>query len=146
MNQIICTHHSDIDNFQDNVNPKKRKSFPKVQVLLLCFVSLFTLVYSMYFNYGLFSSKKLSNNLIDSMGITTLYENSANYSVSRTSSNKKFFMGDSSFSVIGIIDIKKIDVHYPILSDVNNDFLKIAPCRFCGPMPNEVRKFVHCWS
>ena len=45
---------------------------------------------------------------------------------------------NGSFSVIGSIEIKKIDVSYPILSDVNTEHLKVAPCRLYGPLPNEV--------
>ena len=40
--------------------------------------------------------------------------------------------------VIGIIEIKKINIIYPILSEINKDFLKIAPCRFCGPEANVI--------
>ena len=28
--------------------------------------------------------------------------------------------------------------YYPILSEVSEDLLKIAPCRFAGPLPNSV--------
>ena len=41
------------------------------------------------------------------------------------------------FSVIGIIEIPKINISYPILSESNDELLKIAPCRISGPMPNE---------
>ena len=44
----------------------------------------------------------------------------------------------NNFTVIGLIEIKKININYPIISSYNNDLLKIAPCRFYGPMPNEV--------
>lgn len=44
----------------------------------------------------------------------------------------------NNFTVIGLIEIKDIGINYPIISSYNNDLLKIAPCRFYGPMPNEV--------
>ncbi len=44
---------------------------------------------------------------------------------------------NSSF-IVGLIEIKKLKIIYPILSDVSDDLLKIATCRFYGPMPNEV--------
>ena len=40
--------------------------------------------------------------------------------------------------VIGILKIDKIKLDYPILSEVSEDLLKIAPCRFAGPLPNSV--------
>lgn len=45
---------------------------------------------------------------------------------------------DSNFSVIGIVEIPKINISYPILSNINDELLKIAPCRFYGPLPNEI--------
>lgn len=43
-----------------------------------------------------------------------------------------------NFFVIGIINIPKINIQYPILSDTNDEFLKISACRFFGPYPNEI--------
>ena len=44
----------------------------------------------------------------------------------------------NNFTVIGLIEIKSININYPIISKYNDDLLKIAPCRFYGPMPNEI--------
>jgi len=30
--------------------------------------------------------------------------------------------------------------------DIRYDLLKIAPCKFYGPNPNEVRKPLYCWT
>lgn len=57
------------------------------------------------------------------------------FSYNSTSGSK----GNSSDSfVIGIIKIDKIKLDYPILSDVSDELLKIAPCRFAGPLPNKI--------
>ena len=39
---------------------------------------------------------------------------------------------------IGIVNIPSINVNYPILSTYSDSLLKIAPCKFHGPNPNEV--------
>ena len=45
------------------------------------------------------------------------------------------------------IDIPKIDVHYPIIAPLDKELLdytailKIAPCRYYGPEPNEVGNY-----
>jgi len=39
---------------------------------------------------------------------------------------------------IGIVNIPSINVNYPILSTYSDALLKIAPCKFHGPNPNEV--------
>lgn len=55
--------------------------------------------------------------------------------------NQDFYFGNLesvSGSVIGIIKIEKINIVYPILSEINKSFLKISPCKFYGPNPNQV--------
>lgn len=42
------------------------------------------------------------------------------------------------YYTIGVIYIPSINVNYPILSTYTDELLKIAPCRFHGPNPNEV--------
>ena len=37
-----------------------------------------------------------------------------------------------------MIEIPSIDLHYPIISEISEDNLKIAPCKFYGSMPNEI--------
>ena len=39
---------------------------------------------------------------------------------------------------IGIVNMPSINVNYPILSTYSDSLLKIAPCKFHGPNPNEV--------
>lgn len=45
------------------------------------------------------------------------------------------------YKTVGSIKIPKIDVEYPILSETTVSLLKIAPCKFWGPNPNEVGNF-----
>ena len=42
------------------------------------------------------------------------------------------------YYTIGVINIPSIKVNYPILSTYSDALLKIAPCKFHGPNPNEV--------
>lgn len=44
----------------------------------------------------------------------------------------------TSYYTIGVINIPSINVNYPILSTYTDELLKIAPCKFHGPNPNEV--------
>lgn len=53
----------------------------------------------------------------------------------------------TDYSTVAIIDIPKIDVHYPIIAPLDKNLedytaiLKISPCRYYGPEPNEVGNF-----
>ena len=42
------------------------------------------------------------------------------------------------YKTVGSIRIPKIDVNYPILSETSVELLKVSPCKFYGPEPNEI--------
>lgn len=44
----------------------------------------------------------------------------------------------NDYEIVGKISIPKIDVEYPILAQESEELLKISPCKFWGPNPNEV--------
>ena len=78
--------------------------------------------------------EKVSKELLDNYQLTTLYSNSPYYEASQLNSN---VVVQNPF-VIGMIKIDKIDLNYPILSESNDELLRISLCRFNGPMPNEI--------
>ncbi len=47
----------------------------------------------------------------------------------------------TQYTTIGTVNIPSIDVYYPILSTTSTELLKIAPCKFWGPNPNEIGNF-----
>ena len=52
-----------------------------------------------------------------------------------------FFLNSDSNKdnyVIGTMQIKKIDINYPIYSNYSDDLLKTGLCRFYGPLPNKI--------
>ena len=107
---------------------KSKKDNYKIQFFLssiiaalACFIFSLNLIKS-------HSQEKISKKLLNNYNLTTLYQTEP--SSSKQLSNVPF--------VIGIIKIDKIDLNYPILSQTNDDLLKVSVCRFAGPMPNEV--------
>ena len=42
------------------------------------------------------------------------------------------------YETVGIINIPKIDVNYPILANESEELLKVAPCKYWGPEVNQV--------
>ena len=124
----------------------------------------FIIIFMLYV-YDVSKKDKLSSNLAKSYSIAFLYSGNTPYSLSlqndnstssseasdsslyssqfqslnSDSSSSSGSKGNSSDSfVIGIIKIDKIKLDYPILSDVSDELLKIAPCRFAGPLPNKI--------
>lgn len=137
MNQIIYNldNESDIEN---NFKSPKKKNYLKIQLYILIIITISILIYYGCFRYDLYTKEKISKSLMESFSITKIYESSSEYNTALLN-QEIFFYENSSFSVIGIIEIKKIDISYPILSNINKDLLKVSPCRFYGPMPNTYR-------
>lgn len=125
MNQILIP----INNKTNNSNLKKIKHY-KYLLFFSIFIIFICIIIYFFINYNSYKKQKISKNLVNNFNITTLYSNSTDLSLERTNNNSPF--------VIGIIEIDKINLTYPILSTTNDELLEISPCRFYGPMPNQI--------
>lgn len=123
MNQILDTSF--------NVNSKlyKKNKLLKFQFFLSILLIVILCFYIGYTKFKLNNQEKYSKSVLQNYGITKLYSNFAD------DANSSLY--DNS-SIIGIIEIKKINLYYPIFSTYNDELLKIAPCRFYGPFPGEL--------
>lgn len=112
----------------------KKDNIKKFKIIFwfFIFISIFSIILFFFLKYNSSQKEKISKSLIDNFSITTLYSNSNEYSAHFTNLTKE----ENPF-VIGLIQIDKIDLLYPILSTSSEDLLNISPCRFYGPMPNE---------
>ena len=127
MNQILVT--------KLNAKPIVFNSLKKSKIIF--WFSIITIITCLslylYLKYNSFKNEKIAKSLENKFEIQNLY--SISYIAQRT-------IIDSSTAVnpfvIGLIKIDKIDLTYPILSESSDELLEISPCRFCGPMPNEV--------
>ncbi len=132
MNQIICTSSSSLEVRNKDF---KKRNFYKIIFYILSMISFFSFLYYLYFRYSLYNLEKVSKGILNSFGITSLYKSDSTYNVNFVSSEISL-QGHDNISVIGILEIKKLDITYPILSDISKEALRISPCRFNGPMPN----------
>lgn len=130
MNQIL----GNINNKQpdeSNIKIKKLKFIFYFSILII----IFCIIFYFFMKYNLFQKEKISKSLVDNFTITTLYSNNNEYIAEKSSitlekNNEPF--------VIGLLKIDKINLTYPIISTSTEELLKISPCRFYGPMPNEI--------
>jgi len=128
MNQIIFSEHENVKDIK-----KSRGKFFKF-LLYMSIVLIFCVTfYFLYSSYILNEKERISKNLLNTFNLEHLYSSNSNYTVItlNNNSNEKYF-------VIGTIEISSISINYPILSDTNDELLKIAPCKFYGPYPNEI--------
>lgn len=84
------------------------------------------------------SSSEASDSSLYSSQFQSLNSDSSSSSIFNYNSTSGSKGNSSDSFVIGIIKIDKIKLDYPILSDVSDELLKIAPCRFAGPLPNKI--------
>jgi sortase A len=127
MNQILF---SGFDKEKENHHKKHR--FFKTQLILSMVIVLSMVIYYFFLKLNISEKEKLSENLVSNYNIGLLYSKDED-----ETSNVSADASTSTF-VIGMIEIKKINVMYPILSKVTDELLEIAPCKFYGPNPNEV--------
>lgn len=47
----------------------------------------------------------------------------------------------TTYSAVATVSIPSLNLSYPVLAETSDQLLKIAPCKFWGPNPNEVGNF-----
>lgn len=99
------------------------------QFLLSFLLFIYFILLYFYDLYEIRKNVEKSNIIASSYNISTLYRSPIKYSVLHLANNKVAY-------IVGKIRIDKINIDYPIFSNTDEDLLKIAPCRFYGPMPN----------
>lgn len=136
MNQILITKSNDTDysNFLYNSNYftyKKLENKKKYFIVFLLSIIICTIIlfYFFYLCFLRLNEQNKTNLIQERYNINTLYSTNTNYKTLRLSND---------ISIIGLIDIPKINISYPILSNSNENLLKISVCRFSGPLPNRI--------
>lgn len=125
MNQIIFFPNKTPENYKFEKNKTDLKKY-KLLMYFCIFVIFICIIIFFFIRYNSYKKEKLSKALMNNFTITRLYANSNNIDLNKLDDNSI----DKDPFVIGIIEINKIDIMYPILSTTTDELLKIAPCRF----------------
>lgn len=133
MNQIIYREKLS-ENSDKNVTFQRKR---KIQIYFIFGFSLFVFFLFMFYFllhlYYINHSEQLAKKLSHQFEMATLYANSS------SNSNTILTSVDANTpSIIGNISIPKLNINYYIFSETTDALLKIAPCRFFGPLPNEI--------
>ena len=127
MNQILQTKLK---------NLKKNKSFIKVQFYISILILAILVIY-LFLNWQNLHKNELdSDSLLSNYNLTKLYANSEK--LDNSYSSDFFTLLDESNTnnyILGIIEIKSINLYYPIFAYYSDENLKVSPCRFYGPEP-----------
>ena len=136
MNQIIYPEKTE----NNLINYKKHlKNVKKPYIFLFIFSIVSALIFISYYVFLYFKiSKKaeISKNILSVYDIQQLYASN----IPITLPNIILDNGEIA-NVIGIIEIEKIHLRYPILERTTDELLKIAPCKFHGNNLNDYGNF-----
>lgn len=134
MNQILFSKFNQEIEKEENRKKKKLVVFFRFQLITSVLIIVGCFSFYIYNLYSIKQKENLSKQLLSNFNINLLYSDTSGYETS----NIEVEQSNNSSFIIGLIEIKKLKIIYPILSEVSDDLLKIATCRFNGPMPNEV--------
>lgn len=142
MNQILQTKLENSKNFDRNNNKnknKKSKSFIKIQFYISIILFLLLIIYLFFYWQNLHKNSTYSDSLLYNYNLTRLYTDTENSN--DVYSNNFFTILDENAKsnyILGIIEIKSINLYYPIFAYYSDNDLKVSPCRFYGPEPGKV--------
>lgn len=141
MNQILQTKLENSKNFDRNNNKnknKKSKSFIKIQFYISIILFLLLIIYLFFYWQNLHKNSTYSDSLLYNYNLTRLYTDTENSN--DVYSNNFFTILDENAKsnyILGIIEIKSINLYYPIFAYYSDNDLKVSPCRFYGPEPGK---------
>lgn len=135
MNQIISFGFLDDNNSNSN-KPKKTIFIYRIILYVSIFfiIGLITYYFTLYIKIA--KIQKVSNQILDAYDIQKLYANNE-----IPSKPNIVLENGKSAEILGIISINNINLRYPILSDISEDFLEISPCKFYGNKLNDFGNF-----
>ncbi len=165
MNQILIT-----EKLYITPELRRKKKIYKVHFILSIFLVCILCSVYIYAEYDRNKSEEVSQDILESMETATVQEDNTTIQMKdnilvvaldgydeeteeiqrQQSNNSKENQLISSryvdskgniYSSVGVVNIPKIGVNYPILDETSEALLKVAPCKFWGPEPNEIGNF-----
>lgn len=155
MNQILVT-----EKLYVTPELKKKKNIYRVQFFISIIFVCLLVAYYIYQEYDRIKNEQLSQEILANVDIEATQDNTVmnneedllvvilNDSEEDTSIETAAFSTEvqttasgTKYSTVAIVNIPKIGVNYPVLSEASDELLKIAPNKFWGPNPNEVGNF-----
>ena len=128
----------------------RKLALSKFYFAFFIFAGLSFLIHYIYTTSDNANEDELSGVLMNSYNTSRLYLNSQSEQIIETDEELVHDVvtdnNDQDFSIIGVLKIDALSLEYPILSRIDDDLLKISPCRFYGPLPGNVRKSLYSWS
>ena len=155
MNQILVT-----EKLYITPELKRKKNVYRIVFFIAIFIIVFLALFYIYAEYDKSKSENISQDILSEMQtediastnqdeaqieekvwkiISTPEEPDEDQETISNVKNGNITTSDgNTYETVGTISIPKIKVNYPILAETSVELLKVAPCKFYGPNPNEV--------
>ena len=111
----------------------------KYDKILICVILIIIIISAGYLVYKIKSKPKYDQELFDQ--IYAEYNDMLETIQKQENNEDTIYMNESTYGVCrvaGEINIPKIRVHYPIVYETSDEYLKIAPAKFFGPNINQI--------
>ena len=97
------------------------------------------IVYLFFYWQNLHRDELYSDSLLSNYNLTRLYANSESSNSLYSSDFFSILNANSNDNpILGIIEIKAINLYYPFFAYYSDENLKLSPCKFFGPEPGKV--------
>ena len=153
MNQILVS-----EKLYVTPDMKRKKRFYKFEFFLSIFLVCMLSTYGIYAEYDRNKSEQVSKEILSNLDIeeekleqVIVVLNSAFSEEIETNIIEEpeevpavqvaTASDGTEYYTIATINIPKINVNYPILSETTTELLKISPCKFWGADPNQIGNF-----
>lgn len=157
MNQILVS-----EKLYVTPNMKRKKKFFKMEFFLSVFLVCLLSSYYIYAEYDRNKSEQVSQEILANMTfeepeekleeivviLNSAFEEEQEINIDKTDEPVEIpsvqvatANDGTDYYTIARINIPKINVNYPILSETSTELLKISPCKFWGADPNQVGNF-----
>lgn len=158
MNQILLS-----EKLYVTPDMKKKKKFFKIEFFLSVFLLCVLSSYAIYAEYDRNKSEEVSKEILAGINftpeteiieeeVTVVILNAipeeeqiaqtqtvqTEVTIDVPDEQKSVASDGTEYYTIGVVNIPSLEVNYPILSTYSDELLKIAPCKFHGPNPNEI--------
>ena len=161
MNQILVTQ-----KLYMTPELKRKKKIYRFEFIISIFLVCILFSYYIYAEYDKSKNEQLSQEILSDLNIEETLPEEDNTTIQmkdnilivilddeeqeevvketpkvKITSEKYTTKTGDSYTIIAKVNIPKLNKEYPIISKTTDELLKISPCKFWGPKPNEVGNF-----
>ena len=113
------------------------KIFFKIELYISLIILFILSLYFLFLNFKGKNETSFNRSLTQHYSIAKLYS-SIDFEYDEKDINNPY--------IIGLLEIPSLELELPVISEINDDLLKLSVCRFFGPKHISTRKYLYRWT